>query len=202
MNNSVCGHGVGIHRSGIEGRNKLRSSWLLLALVSVCLTATIIAQDDKNRELPKDAEPPPIKVITKEEREKLDARGQSVKNRIKLSLEMMEERLLMAEEHSSKSEFREMFKDLGRFHALVDNALAYLNRFDTGRSGFLKNFKRYEIGLRQFLPRLQMLRRDLPPKFEYYVRNLIFAVRDARRKAVDPFFDDTVIPNNDATGSS
>ena len=147
------------------------------------------------QEIPKDAEPPPIKVISKEEREQL-SKETKIKNRTKLSLELMETRLLKAEELGSKNQYKEMFIELGRFHALVDNALWFLNRNDTDSGKVLNNFKRLEIGLRAFIPRLELIRRELPLNFEYYVRNLIINVRDARSKAVEPQFGDTVLPGN------
>jgi hypothetical protein len=52
------------------------------------------------------------------------------------------------------------------------------------------------MGLRQFRPRLELIRRDIPVKYEAYVRNLIIYLREARAKAVEPFFSDTIVPRN------
>lgn len=147
------------------------------------------------QEMPKDAEPPPLKVISKEEREQL-SRETKIKKRTVLSLELMNVRLQKAEELNSKKQHREMFKELGKFHALIDNALWFLNRNNTGKGEVLHNYKRLEIGLRAFLPRLELIRRELPLNFEFYVRSLIVNVRDARSKAVEPQFSDTVVPQN------
>lgn len=180
--------------------NRISGVLLLFFLLTICFSMETLAQREKDRDLPKDAEPPPLKIISQEEREKLD-RESGVKDRTKLSLQLMDLRLQKAEQLRTKSDYKEMFKELGRFHALVDNALFFLKRRDSGSGKVLNNFKRLEIGLREFLPRLELIRRELPLNFEYYVRNLILDVRDARRKAVDPLFDDTVIPNNDSQGN-
>ncbi|MEK7855704.1 MAG: hypothetical protein AAB288_06415, partial [Acidobacteriota bacterium] len=58
----------------------------------------------------------------------------------------------------------------------------------------LNNFKRLEIGLRQFRPRLELIRRGIPSEYEPYLRSLIQYVRDARAKAVEPLFGDSVVP--------
>ncbi len=170
---------------------------LLLLFATLIFSSTSLSQDVSfKQEMPKDAEPPPLKVISKEEREQL-GKQTDIKNRTKLSLELMNLRLQNAESFNSKKEFREMFKELGKFHALIDNALWFLSTKDTGNNGkVLNNFKRLEIGLRIFLPRLELIRRELPINYEYYVRNLIISVRDARSKAVDPLFDNTVLPDN------
>lgn len=181
-------------------RRKISPVLLLFILLTFCFPFVVSAQPDDLSAMPKDAEPPPLKIISKEERDQLN-KETKVKDRIKLSLELMDLRLQKAEQFNNQNDYKDMFKELGRFHALVDNALAYLNRKDTGREGFLNNFKRFEIGLREFLPRLELIRRVLPLNFEYYVRNLIINVREARRKAVDPFFDDSVVPDNNAKGS-
>lgn len=174
---------------------------LLLFILTLFLTSVSLAQENSfaQQEMPKDAEPPPIKVISKEEREQL-SRETKIKNRTKLALELMKMRLDKAEQFGAKNQYKEMFGELGRFHALVDNALWFLNRNDTGGGSILYNFKRLEMGLREFLPRLELIRRDLPLNYEYYVRGLIMNVRDARSKAVDPLFSDTVLPEN-STGN-
>jgi hypothetical protein len=89
-----------------------------------------------------------------------------------------------------------MFGELGAFHALVDKTLDYLDRNDNGGGKVLNNFKRVEMTLRAFLPRLEVIRRDLPERFEPYVRDLAKSVRKARSRAVDPLFSDTVVKEN------
>ena len=145
--------------------------------------------------IPDDAVPPPLKIITKEEGNKLSAETK-IKKRTKLSLELMDIRMISAENFAGKKQYVEMFKELGRFHALVDNALDFLNKNNKGRKKILNEYKRFEIGLRPFLPRLELIRRELPAKYEYYVRGLAIKVRDARSKAVAPMFGDSVVSEN------
>ena len=145
--------------------------------------------------IPDDAVPPPLKVITQEERNKLSAETK-IKKRTKLSLELMDIRMVNAENFAGEKQYIEMFKELGRFHALVDNTLDFLDRNNKGRRKILNEYKRFEIGLRPFLPRLELIRRELPAKYEYYVRGLAIKVRDARSKAVAPMFDNSVVSEN------
>jgi hypothetical protein len=108
----------------------------------------------------------------------------------------MEQRLKEAETLYSREQYREMFDKLGSFQALVDNTLDFLKQNDNGRGKVLNNFKRFEMSLRAFLPRLELIRRELPTQFEPYVRNLAKYVRDARSKAVEPFFDNSIVKDN------
>jgi len=151
---------------------------------------TVKGQDEQ-----KDAAPPPLKFISKEEKKQLEAEADITK-RTKLALLLIDVRLKAAENFFSKQQYREMFDELGGFHALVDKTLDFLNRNNDGRGKILGNFKRFEMSLRTFLPRLEIIRRELPAEYEPYVRDLSKSVRQARAKAVEPFFGNTVVEDN------
>jgi hypothetical protein len=138
--------------------------------------------------------PPPLKILSAEEKSKLNGEGE-IKRRTKLALELMEARLKKAESFHSSENYDEMFTQLGAFHGLMDNMLEFLNKSDKDNSKVLYNFKRLEIGLRGFTPRLQVIHQDVPTRYEQYVRSLIKNVRSARARAIEPLFDDTVLPD-------
>jgi hypothetical protein len=58
----------------------------------------------------------------------------------------------------------------------------------------LDNYKRLEIGIRSFMGRLEVVRRELPIRYEKYVRDLIKYLRESRSRALEPQFSDTVLP--------
>lgn len=142
--------------------------------------------------------PPPLKLLSEDEKTKL-ASETEVKRRTKLALELMDARLKQAEVVDAAENYDEMFVQLGAFHGLMDNTMEYLNKSDKDNSKVLNNFKRFEIGLRGFMPRLQMIHHDAPIRYEYYVRSLIKYLRTARAKAIEPLFDDTVLPEKKPT---
>ena len=146
---------------------------------------TVYAQEDE-------LAPPPIRTVTKDERAKLNEQA-DVKIRTKLAIEMMNTHLASAEQLDARADLDGMFRELGGFHGLLDNTLEYLTRHNNDSNKMLDNFKRLEIGLRGFATRLETIRRELPTKYEDYVRTLLKYVREARSRAVDPFFDDNVI---------
>ncbi|MEO7673678.1 MAG: hypothetical protein ABIU09_06325 [Pyrinomonadaceae bacterium] len=141
-----------------------------------------------------DIAPPPLRFVSKEDLAQLNI-VTDVKKRTKLALLLMSGRLTQAETLHTQEQLDDMFKQLGGFHGLMDNTLAFLEGSDQDSSKVLNNYKRFELGLREYRPRLELIRRDLPLKYEFYVRNLIKYLRDARAKAVEPLFSDTVVPN-------
>jgi hypothetical protein len=164
-------------------------SCLLVSLIMISVLESA-AQDDELQ-----MAPPPLKLISKFEKERLDAIS-NPKERTKVLLEMMRARVAVAEKLSATREYSLMYTELGGFHALMDDGLDYLKKRDNENKNVLNTFKKLEIGLREFPPRLEALRRDLPLKYEDYVRRLINYLRVARTVATEPLFGDTVMPND------
>ena len=166
----------------------------LLAFLLFTFYFVLAPQAKAQDEYPKNAAAPPIKALPKDVKEKLEAE-KDIKKRLTLALQLMNERLTNAETLSSEENYTEMFQEMGFFHAIMDNTLNFLDRNNIGRGKILDYYKRFEMSLRSFIGRIEIIRRDLPPRYEYYVRTLVKAVRDARSRAVEPLFDDSVIPN-------
>lgn len=167
------------------------SAFLLLPFAFYLLAPAVLAQLG-----PDDLAPPPRRVVTKDERRALEALT-DYKPRTKLALEFMDAHLKAAETHNAGRDFDSMFKELGGFQGLVDHTLLFLTSGDKKSGKVLDNLKRFEIALRGFLPRLQTIHRDLPIRYEDYVRRLIVYVRNARTKAIEPLFGDTVVPDSE-----
>lgn len=155
-----------------------------------CFLIAAHAQED---EPPGDVAPPPLKIISKDERSLLDGE-KSVKRRTQLSLDLMEARLKNAEQFVAQSKFQDTINELGSFQALLETTLTHLEKNDNGGGKADFNFKRFELGLRKTITRLELVRREMPHKFGYYVQKLQKFVREARAKAVEPLFGNTVIP--------
>ena len=166
---------------------------IFFLLTGYCSLINLQAQVEE----PKDAAPPPLKILSKDEKKALDSET-SLKKRTQLSLDLMELRLKTAEDYAAQSKYQESINELGGFQALLESAMNFLekNEFGTSKSDF--NFKRLEIGLRRTVSRLELVRRELPFKYGFYVQKLQKFVRDARAKAVEPLFGDSVIPDRKA----
>lgn len=175
-----------------SGRWSVISYWriaFLLLFAAFCPLPAVQAQEEK----PQDLVPPPLVLLSDTEKEQLSAQTE-IKKRTRLSVEMMEARLKKAEELSAQKKFAESLAELGGFQAVIFNIFKFLNQKDSGRGKVLDNYKRLEINLRQFNPRLEVIRREMPNRYGYHVRQLMKYVRDARSNAVEPIFADTVLP--------
>lgn len=139
--------------------------------------------------------PPPLKIVSKDELARLDAKT-DFKDRTKLALELMDLRLDAAERLFVVKDFEGTYRELGVFHGLMDNAIGFLQRRDSrnGSGKILDNFKRIDLALRTFAPRLEGIRREVPLRYEDYVRRLLKYLREARTQATEPLFADTVVP--------
>ncbi len=84
----------------------------------------------------------------------------------------MEIRLKKAEDLNSQQRYTDRLQRQMCIKDRVDKTLDFLDRNDNGGGKVLNNFKRVEMSLRAFLPRLELIRRDLPEKYEFYVRDL------------------------------
>lgn len=163
--------------------------YLLPFAFCLLFNPSIFAQDDP----PNDAAPPPLKTISKDEKKILDAENDA-KKRVKVSLELMDARLVKAEKLRTEESYRESLNELAGFHAIVDNTLTYLIDRDKVENKLEKRFIDFEIYLRKQIPRLETIRREMPNRYSYHVGKIMKAVREARARAVEPLFSDSVVP--------
>lgn len=147
------------------------------------------AQDDDTIE----GAPPPELVMSRAERQQLVG-SKDLKSRVRLALQLMESRLKAAEQFSGNANFEAVFSELGPFHALASDTIQHLERQDSRTKGVLDNLKRFELGIRGFIPRIELIRRNAPTEYEPYLRRLIRFIREARSRALDPMLSDGVIP--------
>lgn len=151
-----------------------------------------------NAQTPKmdDIAPPPLSVLSKGENDQLKTET-DVKKRTQLAIELMQARLDKSETLCDQKLYRESLDELGNFQAIITDALRYLNRNNNGRKKVQYNYKRLDINLRQLLPRLELLRRKMPFRYGYHVKNLMRYVSKTRAKATDSLFANTVLPDDE-----
>lgn len=164
------------------------------SLVIAAFVIPILAQDDED-DPDKEFAPPPVKIITKEERKLLDSEP-STKKRTQLSIELMESKIAGSEKATGAKDHTQALNQLGSFEAVMDNTLTYLLKNNAGDKTD-RNLKSFEIYLRKQIPRLETLRREMPYRYGYYVEKLMKTVRATRAKAIEPLFDDTVVPDKE-----
>jgi hypothetical protein len=163
-----------------------------LFTIHYSLFTAALAQDD-----PPDLAPPPLRIVSREELDKLATEDNDIKARTKMVIEMMGIRLTNAEKMNAAENFEGMYREVGHFHALMENGIAFLEKRNQTAGKVLDNYKRLEITLRGFITRLETIRRTVPIRYEDYLRKLIKFVREARTRATEPLFGDSVVkPRN------
>jgi hypothetical protein len=183
---------IGFGKFSVRGNSSRLFYFIPLTFFSIYLFAGVSLKAQEEI-IPTNLAPPVVKAISKEEKTALAA-VTDIKDRTKLALDLMEARLKKAEALYTQESYNATLVELGGFHALMDDAIRYLNSNNNGGGKAMNNFKKFEMALRAFMPRIEIIRRDLPERFEYHVRTLLITVRDTRAKAVEPFFSTTILP--------
>lgn len=173
-----------LKRRGISRRVGIFCLFALILAASPLITA---AQTD-----PDESAPPPVRAISRDEGIQLN-REKDVKARTLVALNLMNARIAAAEKAAALEDFEKMYTELGGFLGVLDNTFDFLLRSDTNSDKVLGNFKRFEIGLRGFVPKIEVIRRELPLRYEPFVKSTIKYIRDARSRALEPLFGDTVV---------
>lgn len=140
-----------------------------------------------------DIVPPPLTILSEVDQKQLAAET-DVKDRTQLTVELMQARIERSEALCDQKLYRESLAELGNFQALITDSLDYLWRKGRTNRKVQYNYKRLDINLRQLLPRLELLRRKMPYRYGYHVKNLMQYVSKSREKATDSLFANTVLP--------
>jgi len=159
--------------------------FLTAVITSLIFASFALAQSD-------DVPPPPLKMMSKTEKAELATKTEP-KERVNLALQFMESRLKSAEKDRIDENYSVMYAELGGFDAIMDSTLDYLLHANANEGRRLNSLKKFEIGLREFVPRIEGIRRDSPLNFEPYLKSLLKYISDAREKAIAPFFSNTVV---------
>lgn len=169
--------------------NRSAGPGFLLIVFAAGIAILAASSNAKAQDEPFDpnAAPPPIKRMSKDEQKRLDA-ADGPKSRVNAAIDLMESRLSSAESEASAGRYDAMFVHLGAFHAIMSDTIDFLYEATKRREKVFDSLKRIEIKLRAFAPRLALLRREIPPAYDHYVRELLKYLRETRSKALDPLF--------------
>ena len=177
-----------------------------LRLVAASLVVAAGAQAARAQDfvVPPQPAPPPMRYVPEQLRAQLGALSAKPKDRLRLSLDLMEQHLARVEQHTAAQRFDPAAADLGVYLAIVDDALVSLRDIGRSREGKVDGgtrdlYKKLELTLNKHTARIESVRRATP---ELYARNVLEAFRHARARrteALDSFFVDTVVrPPKDA----
>jgi len=160
---------------------------LVLVSFGFCIPA-VRAQDLPVQQL---TAPPPLRIIAKDERAKLDA-ADDAKSRLKETIELADAHLTKAQEHTDQHDYDSAAKELGHYGALLEDVLAFLRPMSPERNKTRDLYKRLELALRAHGPRLTALRRTTPLEYAVWIKQVEDFARGGRTEALNSFYGQTV----------
>ena len=169
----------------------LRISYQLVKLAWLCLALcvpTLLAQESGVQQL---TAPPPLKIVSREERARIDG-ADDPKARIRTTIEIAELRLAKAEVLTSDHNFEGATAELGKYEALIDDALNFLSPMLREKNKTRDLYKRLELALRAHGPRLTAIRRSTPQEYAVWIKELEEFARKGRTEALNSFYGHTV----------
>ncbi len=135
--------------------------------------------------------PPPLKIVSREERARIDGADDS-KARVRITIELAELRLAKAEVLTNDHDFEGSAGELGKYEALIDDALDYLSPMMRDKNKTRDLYKRLELALRAHGPRLTAIRRSTPLEYAVWIKELEEFARKGRTEALNSFYGHTV----------
>lgn len=171
-----------------EAQRRIALSALLL-LMAFALVPSVCAQDPQPTPLPA---PPPFKMIVKEERAQIEQETDS-SDRLKLIINFAVGHLTVAEQHTTAGNFEAASTEVGMYHALMENALAFLSTFKRDSNKTRDLYKKLELALRAHGPRLTAMRRTTPLEFAVWIKKVEDFARAGRTEALNSFYGHTVV---------
>jgi hypothetical protein len=160
----------------------------LIVLGAICVP-TLQGQEPRTPQLPA---PPPLKVISKDERAQL-TEAKDVKMRLRKTVELAEIRLQHAEALTAQQKYEEVLIELGGYLALIDDALKFLGQMNRDSTKTRDLYKHLELDLRGDGPRLTSMRRITPLEYAIRIKEIEDFAREGRTEALNSFYGHTVV---------
>jgi len=161
---------------------------ILLFCLTVCVPA-LWAQEPRAQQ---PTAPPPLKIIAHEDRAQID-QAKDPKARVRIILELADSHLTGAEEHTAQHEFESASAELGKYEALIEEALAFLSPMSHNANKTRDLYKRVELALRAQGPRLTSMRRITPLEYAVWIKEAEDFARKGRTEALNSFYGHTVV---------
>jgi hypothetical protein len=174
----------------------------LFSLVAVfCLTGFVFGQEVQTVDYQgaDDTAPPPVFTMSGAEKSQLTNES-DLKRRTQLCLMLADARLRSAEAATDREDFQAALLDLGSYQAIIENHIKFLERGNYSDGKVRDNFRRMDITLRSYTPRIETIRRTTPFEFAVHLKSILNFTRDARARALDSFFSDTILSTETASG--
>lgn len=160
-----------------------------LMLLLVLMNAAVLYGQDLR---PHDQAPPPLKIITRFERNQLNE-TRDEKARVKLTIELAENHLTNAENQTSVQQFDGAAAEAGMYWALIEDIFVFLKKIERDNNKRRDLYKRVELALRAHGPRFSSMRRVTPADYAVWIKEIEDFARKGRTEALNSFYGHTVL---------
>jgi hypothetical protein len=116
-----------------------------------------------------------------------------MKGRTRLSLELADAQIVLADGHVAADRFEEATRELGIYEGLISDAISFIQKSGPVDNKRRDQYKRIELTLRAHVPRIEGIRRSLPSQHAVYAKATLDYIRGLRTEALNAFYDDTVL---------
>ncbi len=164
----------------------------LMAVVGAFACSVFLADRAYGQELEMLEAPPLMKYIPQAERAQL-ANARDTKGRIRLSIQLIQERLETAERLTISRQSAAAATELGIYQALIADTLSYLHENSRANNKNRDLFKLMELTLRAHGSRIEAMRRVTPFEEAAGVKAIYEYVWDARTATLNAFFGEEVV---------
>jgi hypothetical protein len=178
---------------GTKSTERLLKRLVFLCGLALAFVPAVRAQDPQPTPL---TAPPPFKMIVKEERDAIEAEGDSGK-KLRLIIDYATTHLTRAEEHTAQSNYEAASAEVGMYWALIENALQFLSSFKRDSNKTRDLYKRLELALRAHGPRLTAMRRVTPLEYAVWIKQVEDFARNGRTEALNSFYGHTVVRDSE-----
>jgi hypothetical protein len=162
-----------------------------LLLAFVCLPSVHAQSAAQPSPTPLTA-PPPLKLISKEDKAQLD-QAKDTKQRLRTTIELGGVHLTRAEQLTNDGNYDAASAEVGMYHALIESALEELAALKRDSNKTRDLYKRLELALRADGPRLTAMRRITPLEFAVWIKKVEDFARAGRTEALNSFYGHTVV---------
>jgi hypothetical protein len=181
--------------------SSLRHGWMSLTpVIAACALSlnamSAVAQQPRS---PQMAAPPPMRVVSREERSQLSA-AKDPKARIRTSIDLAANRLTRVEDFTSQKEFDKASEELGGYLGLIGDVRAFCGEMNRDKGSTRDLYRHLDIALRAHIPRLAVVRRTTPAAYALNLKAAEEYVRETRAEALDSFYGHSVLREDSSSG--
>ena len=159
-------------------------------LTVLCTAASTMAA--MTLRLQEQTAPPPLKIVTRQDRMQIDGEKDDSKGRVRVTLDLAEAHLASAELETSHLNYDEAAAEAGKYSALIDDLFIFLRTLKQDSNKTRDLYKRIELALRAHGPRLSIMRRTTPSAYAIWIKETEDFARQGRTAALNSFYGHTV----------